>query len=478
MEAPEVKDHDEPGAVSPRRVYGAVVLALGLAGALSTGRVLKVAERLPFGSGRTLLVDGLEIVDAAAHRIGLAAPSHGVQRARVALGLAPGDDGPVARLADGTASVGGANEKPPDADDPRAATAAALVRGAGGGSARAASGTAGANGVGGGSDTAGGTATAWWRTAGADRGAVGPSPTRWTQPTMTPPPARPISPDAPLRVIVAGDSFAQPLGFELQNFATRDGMTSVEVDGRISTGLARPDYFDWPAQVAVIADTTGVEAIVFFVGANDDQNMILDDDTVVEIASPEWTNAYAERAASLMDACREIRLYWVGLPVMRDADDHRAAAAVNVAVRRAAATRPWVKFIDIWETFQGPDGRFSLYLPDETGELIEVRGPDGVHLSRTGTNMVAAMLYNAFGRTWSLATPTPTPTATDMPTDMPTDTAEPTAPPTAPLPGARPPVAPSPPITPPWPVGFETATPTPRAVRPSSPRIVTATPHG
>jgi len=469
-------DHDDPRTVSPRRVYGAVLLALGLAAALSTGRVLKVAERLPFGPVRARLVEGLAFVDTAAHRTGLDAPSHGVQRARVALGLAPGDDGPAAQLADGRTSIGGADADPPAADDPRAATAAALVRDAGGGSGRAAAGTdtAGANGMGGGSDTAGGAATAWWRTAGDTRGSAGPTATRKPADTATPPPARPISPDAPLRVIVAGDSFAQPLGFELQNFATRDGMTSVEVDGRISTGLARPDYFDWPSQVAEIAGTTGVEAIVFFVGANDDQNMILDDDSVVEVATSEWTDAYAERAASLMDACREIRLYWVGLPVMRDADDHRAAAAVNAAVRRAAAARPWVKFIDIWETFEGPDGRFSLYLPDETGELIEVRGPDGVHLSRTGTNMVAAMLYNAFGRTWNLATPTPTATATD--TAEPTT--PPTAPPTAPLPGARPPVAPSPPITPPWPAGFETATPTPRVVRPASPRIVTATPSG
>ncbi|MEO8083409.1 MAG: DUF459 domain-containing protein [Ardenticatenales bacterium] len=469
---------DEPNltpsaTLTPARVYAAIVLALGVAAIASTGRIVAVAERLPFGGPRSALLAVLRPVDAAANAVGLGAPGHAVVAARGALGLDAGgaggrQDGAAAaaraRAVDGS-ETGGPGAADPSAsdlsasdpsgadavatpDEPMAATAAAMLREA-------------------------------WHGAGAPPGglaaatggivAFGPTGTPLPPPTATPPPARPIGPDAPLRVVVAGDSFAQPLGFELQTFATRDQMTSVEIDGRISTGLARPDYFDWPARMTEIVATMDPEAVVFFVGANDDQNMVLDDETVVVMGSPEWTDEYAVRAALLMDECQGRRLYWVGMPVMREERHQRAAEAVNTAVRRAGATRPWVKFIDIWETFKGPDGRFSLYLPNETGEQIEMRGADGVHLSRTGTNKVAAMLYNAFGVAWDLATPTPTPTATGTATE--TATAEATDEATAEPHGNATEASTAEPVG-----GWPTVVPPPNV--PHVPRIVTATPRG
>ncbi len=391
---------DDP--VRPRDVVAAVAVALAVAAALSTDRMVAVAERLPFGPLRSALVAGLAGVDAVADGLRLSAPSAAAHRARAALGLQRGDAlSGAGAVADGQASFGAGATSDGAGGDDRAATAIAVVRGAGGdatAAARAATPAAGA--------------------AGADRPRRPPA-----TPRPSPRPVRAVGRAAPLRVVVAGDSFAQPLGFELQRIASRDGMTAVEVDGRISTGLARPDYFDWPAHMAEIVAGLAPEVVVFFAGANDDQNMILADDTVVELGTSAWTDAYSARAAALMDACRGVPLYWVGLPVMRDPEDHRAAEQVNTAVERAAAGRDWVTFVDIWRTFQGPDGRFSLYLPDETGEPVELRGADGVHLSRRGTNQVAARLYAAFDAIWDLATPTPSPTLTPTPSTTPTTTA-------------------------------------------------------
>ena len=50
-----------------------------------------------------------------------------------------------------------------------------------------------------------------------------------------------------LRVAVIGDSLASGLGVYLER-VLRPALVRVSRQGRISTGLARPDYFDWPAR--------------------------------------------------------------------------------------------------------------------------------------------------------------------------------------------------------------------------------------
>ena len=91
--------------------------------------------------------------------------------------------------------------------------------------------------------------------------------------TTTVPAGRVVTDDAPLRVYVAGDSQATYLG---QAIASESGVRSLEVelDDRISTGLARPDYFDWPAQWTNQMVELDPEVVVLFIGANDHQDMV------------------------------------------------------------------------------------------------------------------------------------------------------------------------------------------------------------
>ena len=56
-------------------------------------------------------------------------------------------------------------------------------------------------------------------------------------------------PDRKLRVAIVGDSLAAGLGFFAER-VFRPGLVWVSGQGRISTGLARPDYFNWPDRCA------------------------------------------------------------------------------------------------------------------------------------------------------------------------------------------------------------------------------------
>ena len=103
----------------------------------------------------------------------------------------------------------------------------------------------------------------------------------------------------PLAVFVGGDSQAEYLGDAI---TTESGFElSVEVQHEISTSLARPDYFNWPARLAEVVEEQDPEAVVFFIGANDHQDMADDEGNRLVEGSEDWQREWTRRLAITFD---------------------------------------------------------------------------------------------------------------------------------------------------------------------------------
>lgn len=212
-----------------------------------------------------------------------------------------------------------------------------------------------------------------------------------------PPPATPRVRTAadPLRLWVGGDSVAGFLCYEMQAIAEHDPGLSVHTHFQISTGLSRPDYYDWPAHLAEDIAAGNPEVVVFLAGANDDQPLETPSGQVADFATPEWIAEYGRRAGALMDQLRHggRTVVWVGLPVMRARDFGARMEVIDDADRRQAARRPGVLFLDSRPLFSDASGAYAAYLPDDSGALTLMRAPDGVHLSpQGGTRLAEAVL--------------------------------------------------------------------------------------
>jgi hypothetical protein len=204
----------------------------------------------------------------------------------------------------------------------------------------------------------------------------------------SPPPAAPPVRGAagPLRRGVGGDSVAGFLCYEVQAIAEHDPGLQVTTHFQISTGLSRPDYYDWPAHLAQETAESHPEVVVFLVGANDDQPLETPGGGVADFAGPEWVTEYGRRAGALMDQLRrQVRtVVWVGLPVMRSREFGARMDVIDEAIRRQAERRPGVLFLDSRPLFADPSGAYAAYLPDDSGALTLMRAPDGIHLSPQG----------------------------------------------------------------------------------------------
>lgn len=193
-----------------------------------------------------------------------------------------------------------------------------------------------------------------------------------------------------LRVVVVGDSLASGLGTYLER-VLKPSLVRVSRQGRISTGLSRPDYFDWPAAMAQIADRFRPDLVVVMLGENDNQGLRTPGGREeTPIGTFGWPQAYEERVVDFMRVAtsRGARVVWVGLPVVRDTGRRELIARQNEIFARAADEVKRVAFLDAWDLYSTPDGGYTAYMRID-GSVVQIRESDGVHFNSTGYTMLA-----------------------------------------------------------------------------------------
>jgi hypothetical protein len=225
-------------------------------------------------------------------------------------------------------------------------------------------------------------------------------------PTAAPtvPPQRAVTTTAPLRVYVAGDSFVDSIAEVLAETSTNMGLLAVLADGHANSGLSDPSYTNWPVRLRqALASQPPPEAVVFMAGANDGVAIRTSNGTL-EYGTAAWNTEYTRRAGEIMDIIGQsgARLYYIGQPIMRESKQNRIANDINIAIVKAAASRPWVTYIDSWSLLTDRDGNYSTYLPNSSGEMIKARADDGIHLTPTSTVWVAEATYAAIRKEWKL----------------------------------------------------------------------------
>ncbi|HCB34381.1 MAG TPA: hypothetical protein DEP69_04285 [Acidimicrobiaceae bacterium] len=198
---------------------------------------------------------------------------------------------------------------------------------------------------------------------------------------------------------IVGDSLTHFFGDVMVQVAEETGVVSARTESEISSGLSRPDYYDWPARLVEILVQHDPDVVVMMLGGNDAQGLAVGGD-VFRTFSPDWNDEYADRVGHVMDLITtEPRrsLVWGGIPIMERADFDAKMQRLNVLYAAEAAERDRVTYVSTRELFSDADGGYSRYLPDPDGQLADVRLSDGIHFSTTGGRWVSELLLAAVG---------------------------------------------------------------------------------
>jgi lysophospholipase L1-like esterase len=211
-----------------------------------------------------------------------------------------------------------------------------------------------------------------------------------------PPPAftHPTAADR-LRVLIVGDSLGIDMGGPLQNDLTNTGVVQATLDGRESTGLTRPDYFNWPVELQSDMTSIRPQVVVIMMGANDPQDFLGPPD--IPYASSKWNPMYAARVAAFMQIAESdgATVIWVGMPPMQNPTLSSEMGDINTLdQQQALLAHPPVHFLSCWTLLGTAQGGYTPFITNASGQAVNVRTPDGTHLTPAGGEVLSQLVLN------------------------------------------------------------------------------------
>lgn len=186
----------------------------------------------------------------------------------------------------------------------------------------------------------------------------------------------------------------------------------VERVGKPGSGLARPDFYDWPTETERMVAERDPDLVVIILGGNDIQRLrdhsgeygtaVRWDDEA------RWVATYAARVRALAQAMDQPRanpaspprrIFFLS-PTNRRPPKNRARVQRVWAVQRQTLatyegwTSPWgVQWIDAFAASSAPSGRCLARGPDRTGHTARYRQGDGIHLTRAGAEALRDRIW-------------------------------------------------------------------------------------
>lgn len=200
-----------------------------------------------------------------------------------------------------------------------------------------------------------------------------------------------IVPDAPYSILIVGDSFiAERFGVQLEKEFLEYKDIKIYREGIYSTGLSRPDYFDWNEELKKLINSHNPNVAIVMFGANDGQDQRLIEGRIIHYGTAEWNEEYAKRVFIFLNILKENKIYvlWLGNPLPRDQYYLEKMQNLNSIFQTGCENFQNCYYISTWDFLADPDGNYSAYLSDETGRKKLARTSDGIHVTVFGSQFL------------------------------------------------------------------------------------------
>jgi LysM repeat protein len=216
----------------------------------------------------------------------------------------------------------------------------------------------------------------------------------------------PASPAKTRSILLVGDSLSIGLGKQLDAvFAGRPGVRFAHL-GKVSSGLANPAFFNWDEQLTAQVKAHHPDLVLIMVGANDDKPLPALGGGQAAFGTKAWDAAYAARLAKLHAIVRaenpQAAVAYIGVPVMGDPAFNALMLHVNGVIEKTARSLPGASYIDVEHTLADASGAYAPVARTADGNVVKLRAEDGVHISGTGSRLLAVRCLEAVADATSL----------------------------------------------------------------------------
>jgi uncharacterized protein len=201
--------------------------------------------------------------------------------------------------------------------------------------------------------------------------------------------------DGVYRILVIGDGLAGGLGNGMMRMAEADPRFEILNRFNESSGLARPEVYDWAAAIPKIVENAPVDAIVVLVGLNDRQGIRSSNARYV-FKGTDWQKAYVASVDRVLASAKQVgaKIFWISLPPMENRVFDEDMQYLN-GLHKTRVAAVGGNYVDVRPFFVGPDGGFVDRGPDDTGNERKLRERDGVKFMKVGNNRFGQLVLGA-----------------------------------------------------------------------------------
>ena len=200
------------------------------------------------------------------------------------------------------------------------------------------------------------------------------------------------------KLYVIGDFLAAGLASALPEALDESASVEVAQETRNSSGLARPDRYNWSRRIEDLLEDQTVHIAVVMLGSND-RRRIRTASGFEDFGTEAWAEAYRLRVDSIIEDLTEakVAVYWMGLPIVADEEARAEYEEINSVIRERVYLGG-VKYIDTWNGFSDQFGNFSAYGPSVQGVTKRLRDNNGIGFTAEGNRKLAEFAASVIKR--------------------------------------------------------------------------------
>ncbi len=192
-----------------------------------------------------------------------------------------------------------------------------------------------------------------------------------------------------LDMIIVGDSLAN--GYWQGFYRLKQTYPFLETTKQTVRGSGLT-AFEWQERLMPLLSRQSCDLVLVALGINDMQVLLRKESPRrVRYNSDLWIKEYETRVRQLMGffAEHDVRVLWLGLPVMRKDALNEHALLVNEIYGSAAREFDYVWFVSLAHLTAGTDGSFITHGENLAGKTVRLRLNDGIHFTADGYELIA-----------------------------------------------------------------------------------------
>lgn len=214
------------------------------------------------------------------------------------------------------------------------------------------------------------------------------------------PDSEPVSVQRKRTVLLLGDSLiVTSFGEYLEKALNESPGVHAVRRAKSSTGLARPDFFDWMKAGREEVERHRPDVVVVIMGGNDGQGLTDDKGKAkAQWGAPGWEAAYRQRVEDFLRVLEAPgrRILWLELPVTGLPNFERKLRVIRRVLREAVSAHGATTHLDTKSFFTDARGGLMREARVEGfRKPMPLRMEDGVHFTLAGGRYFASSVYPA-----------------------------------------------------------------------------------